>query len=65
MITLYLDGSDLAQLCRIDPHLGVELLTRILKLVAGQVKATEERFAEICGISLRSNGSKSIPLSCV
>ena len=61
MVTLCLNGSDLVQLCRTDPDLGVELLTRILKLVAGRVKATEERFAEMCGISMKSNDSKSLP----
>jgi CRP-like cAMP-binding protein len=65
MTTFCLHGSDLAQVRRTDPELGVEILTRTLRLVAGRVKATEERFAEMCGISVGSNGSKSIPLSCV
>ena len=57
MITLCLHGSDLAQLCRADPDLGVEILTRVLRLTAGRVKATEERFAEMCGVSKTPNRS--------
>ena len=52
MQTLCLHGSDLAELSRTDPELGAELLRRTLKLVAGRVKATEERFAEMCGVSM-------------
>jgi CRP-like cAMP-binding protein len=57
MTALSLHGSDLAQLFRTDPELGAELLRRTLRLVAGRVKATEERFAEMCGISLNSQRS--------
>ena len=57
LVTLCLHGSDLAQLCRTDPDLGVELLTRTLQLAAKRVKATEERFAEMCGISVNSKRS--------
>jgi CRP-like cAMP-binding protein len=59
MTTLCLQGPDLAQLCRTDPELGTEILTRTLRLVAGRVKATEERFAEMCGVSTNSNRSTS------
>lgn len=55
LVTLCLHGTDLLQLCRTDPELGVELLTRTLQLAATRVKATEERFAEMCGISLNPN----------
>jgi len=48
--TLRLEGSVLQTLCRQDPELGVELLHRTLALVAGRVKATEMRFAEMCGV---------------
>lgn len=57
MKTLCLRGSDLAELSRTDPELGAELLRRTLKLVAGRVKATEERFAEMCGVSMNPNRS--------
>jgi len=55
MTALCLSGADLARLCRVDSELGAELLTRLLSLVAGRVKATEERFAEMCGVSMNSN----------
>ena len=58
---LRLHGSDLAQLSRSDPELGVELLQRTLRLVARRVKATEERFAEMCGVSLNSNRALRCP----
>jgi len=47
---LRLEGEALKALCRQDPVLGVELLHRTLALVAGRVKATELRFAEMCGV---------------
>ena len=47
---LRLDGAALSQACRTDPTLGCEILRRALKLVAGRVRATEERFAEMCGV---------------
>jgi CRP-like cAMP-binding protein len=46
---LRLAGSALQDLCRHDPDLGTEFLTRTLNVVAGRVKATELRFAEMCG----------------
>ncbi len=55
MRALCLHGSDLARLSRTDPELGAELLRRTLKLVAGRVRATEERFAEMCGVSTNPN----------
>ena len=51
---LRIKGSDLIQLCRTDGQLGTELLLRTLRLVAGRVKATEERFAEMCGVRLQA-----------
>ena len=54
---LCLHGSDLAQLSHTDPELGAELFKRILMVVAGRVKATEEKFAEMCGISMNPNRS--------
>jgi hypothetical protein len=33
-----------------EPELGTEILQRTLQVVAGRVKATEVRFAEMCGV---------------
>jgi CRP/FNR family transcriptional regulator, cyclic AMP receptor protein len=49
---LRLEGEALRELCRRDPVLGSEILRRTLKVVAGRVKATELRFAEMCGIRI-------------
>ncbi len=49
-----IQGRGLTQLCRKDGQLGTELLLRVLKLVAGRVKATERSFAEMCGVRLES-----------
>ncbi len=47
---LRLDGADLTAAFQTDPQLGVEMLRRTLRVVAGRVKATELRFAEMCGV---------------
>jgi CRP-like cAMP-binding protein len=47
---LRLDGAALAAAFQTDPQLGVEILRRTLQVVAGRVKATELRFAEMCGV---------------
>jgi CRP/FNR family transcriptional regulator, cyclic AMP receptor protein len=47
---LRIAGDDLKALCRRDPVLGTELLQRTLQVVASRVRATEERFAEMCGV---------------
>jgi CRP-like cAMP-binding protein len=47
---LRLDGATLNEACRADTALGYEILHRALKLVAGRVQATEEKFAEMCGV---------------
>jgi CRP-like cAMP-binding protein len=49
---LRIDGSVLQRLCREDPQLGTEMMNRILQVVAGRVKATELRFAEMCGVRI-------------
>ena len=49
---LRLDGPKLRALCRQQPALGVELLNRVLQLVAGRVRSTEIRFAEMCGVKV-------------
>lgn len=47
---LRLDGAKLAAAFQADPGLGMEVLRRTLQVVAGRVKATEVRFAEMCGV---------------
>jgi CRP-like cAMP-binding protein len=47
---LRLDGADLKAACHQDRLLGMEVLQRALAVVAGRVKATEIRFAEMCGV---------------
>jgi len=49
---LRIDGAALARLCRTDTQLGTEILGRTLQVVAGRVKATELRFAEMCGVKI-------------
>jgi CRP/FNR family transcriptional regulator, cyclic AMP receptor protein len=47
---LQMEGATLRACCKSDPELGSEVFQRILHVVAGRVKATEVRFAEMCGI---------------
>ena len=47
---LRLEGADLKAACRQDMLLGTEILERALAVVARRVKATEIRFAEMCGV---------------
>ena len=49
---LQIDGATLKAYCISDPALGTEFYHRILRVVAGRVKATEVRFAEMCGIKV-------------
>ncbi len=49
---LEIDGATLKARCLSDTPLGAELFHRILHVVAGRVKATELRFAEMCGIRI-------------
>ncbi|HWC96589.1 MAG TPA: cyclic nucleotide-binding domain-containing protein [Candidatus Sulfopaludibacter sp.] len=49
---LRLNGADLKAECKHDTQLGAEILQRTLQVVAGRVKATEIRFAEMCGVKL-------------
>jgi CRP/FNR family cyclic AMP-dependent transcriptional regulator len=49
-VALRLEGACLKATFHKDPVLGTELLSRVLKLVAGRVRATEVRFAEMCGV---------------
>ena len=49
---LQIDGATLKAYCMSDPSLGAEFFHRILRVVAGRVKATELRFAEMCGIKV-------------
>ncbi len=48
--TLRIDGNALRAKCKSEPELGTEVLHRVLQVVAGRVKATEVRFAEMCGV---------------
>ena len=50
---LRIAGSDLTRACRKDGALGVEILLRILQVVAGRIQATEAKFAEMCGVPLK------------
>jgi CRP/FNR family transcriptional regulator, cyclic AMP receptor protein len=47
---LRLDGAALKSACHQDTQLGTEILQRALGVVAGRVRATEIRFAEMCGV---------------
>jgi CRP-like cAMP-binding protein len=47
---LRLDGAALKAACRKDTLLGVEVFERALSMVADRVRATEIRFAEMCGV---------------
>ncbi len=49
---LQMDGATLKAYCLSDPALGAEFFHRILRVVAGRVKATEVRFAEMCGVKV-------------
>jgi CRP/FNR family cyclic AMP-dependent transcriptional regulator len=49
---LRIDGAALQAACRADSQLGAAVLERVLRVVAGRVKATEQRFAEMCGVRL-------------
>jgi CRP/FNR family transcriptional regulator, cyclic AMP receptor protein len=51
-VTLRIEGGTLKKLCREDPQLGSDLLQRTLQVVASRVRATEERFAEMCGVRM-------------
>jgi CRP-like cAMP-binding protein len=47
---LQIEGATLKACCMSDPALGAEFFHRIIGVVAGRVKATELRFAEMCGV---------------
>jgi CRP-like cAMP-binding protein len=47
-----IDGPTLKEHCLSDAPLGAALFHRVLHVVAGRVKATELRFAEMCGIKI-------------
>jgi CRP-like cAMP-binding protein len=49
---LQMDGVLLKAQCLSEPALGAEFFHRILRVVAGRVKATEMRFAEMCGVKV-------------
>jgi CRP-like cAMP-binding protein len=43
-------GEDLLEAGRLESDLGVEILLRMLQVAAGRIRATEVRFAEMCGV---------------
>lgn len=47
---LRIDGAALQSACRADPWLSSAILERVLRVVAGRVRATEQRFAEMWGV---------------
>ncbi len=47
---LRLSGEDLSEACREDTELGSEIHRRTLGVVASRLRATEKRFAEMCGV---------------
>ncbi len=49
---LRINGADLQERCHADHDFAAEILERTLRVVAGRVKATEIRFAEMCGVKL-------------
>ena len=49
---LRLDGAALKAACHRDTVLGMQVLQRALTVVAGRVRATEIRFAEMCGVRI-------------
>jgi CRP-like cAMP-binding protein len=49
---LRLDGEQLKAACQSDTQLGNEVRQRALRVVAGRVRATEIRFAEMCGVRI-------------
>ena len=51
-VALEIDGAALKSLCFESPALGTAILHRLLYVVAGRVKATEMRFAEMCGVKV-------------
>ncbi len=49
---LRFDGASLKAKCRENAPLGCEIFSRTLRVVAGRVRATELRFAEMCGVRI-------------
>lgn len=49
---LRIDSASLQAACHDDPELAAEILFRTLRVAASRVKATEIRFAEMCGVKV-------------
>lgn len=49
---LRIEGYTLQEACKADPALAAAILYRVLHVVARRVKATEIRFAEMCGVKV-------------
>jgi len=47
---LQIEGAALQAACKSDTAFAAEILHRTLQVVAGRVKATEIRFAQMCGV---------------
>lgn len=47
-----IESGALQATCKSDPALAAAILHRTLQVVAGRVKATEIRFAEMCGVRI-------------
>ena len=45
-----IESTALQATCKSDSAFAAEILHRTLQVVAGRVKATEIRFAEMCGV---------------
>jgi len=55
---LRIAGPDLTEACRHDGELGVEILLRTLQVAASRIKATEAKFAEMCGVRIDPSAKK-------
>ena len=49
---LRIESSALQAACQADPTLAAEVFRRTLHVAAGRVRATEIRFAEMCGVRI-------------
>ena len=49
-VALRFDGAALKATLRDDPVLSSEIFSRLLRLAAERIRATEIRFAEMCGV---------------
>jgi CRP/FNR family transcriptional regulator, cyclic AMP receptor protein len=57
---LCLNGSAISELCQQDSELGVKLLRRVLRTVAGRIHGIESQLALFCGLSKDGKHGQSI-----